>query len=250
MNIYTIYSATNVINGKTYIGFDSDWPKRKYEHQYNSKSSTQVFYKAIRKHGWDNFNWNIIYQSYDATHTLVVMENHFILEYNSYIHSPTSNGYNMTLGGEGTIGYIHTIETRKRISNALIGKTKGKSKPPRSAIARKNISNAKKGSTPWNKGKTGVQVPWNKGKTGVYTVDQLDKMRKAAIGKSKGKKWFNDGTKDYFILPSLANENYVAGRLKQDRNMKIQTCPHCSKTGSGGNMTRYHFDNCKCKQGT
>lgn len=29
------------------------------------------------------------------------------------------------------------------------------------------------------------------------------------------------------------------------RNLKIVTCPHCEKTGSGGNMTRYHFDNCK-----
>ena len=24
-----------------------------------------------------------------------------------------------------------------------------------------------------------------------------------------------------------------------------KTCPHCSKTGKGPNMTRYHFDNCK-----
>lgn len=29
------------------------------------------------------------------------------------------------------------------------------------------------------------------------------------------------------------------------RNMKTVTCPHCGKAGSGGNMTRYHFDNCK-----
>jgi hypothetical protein len=88
MNIYTIYAATNKINGKNYIGFDSKWPKRKYEHHYNSTvgSSNQVFYNAIRKYGWDNFEWNIIYQSHDAEHTLTVMENHFINEYRSYIH--------------------------------------------------------------------------------------------------------------------------------------------------------------------
>jgi len=29
---------------------------------------------------------------------------------------------------------------------------------------------------------------------------------------------------------------------------KKSTCPHCSFTGGGGNMLRYHFDNCKAKQ--
>jgi phage pi2 protein 07 len=29
MKIYTIYKATNTINGKSYVGFDSCWPKRK-----------------------------------------------------------------------------------------------------------------------------------------------------------------------------------------------------------------------------
>ena len=30
-------------------------------------------------------------------------------------------------------------------------------------------------------------------------------------------------------------------------NMKIFVCPHCRKEGKGGNMTRYHFENCKGK---
>ena len=28
----------------------------------------------------------------------------------------------------------------------------------------------------------------------------------------------------------------------------IVTCPHCKKQGGGGNMRRYHFDNCKAKK--
>jgi hypothetical protein len=27
--------------------------------------------------------------------------------------------------------------------------------------------------------------------------------------------------------------------------LKPKTCPHCNKTGAGGSMNRYHFDNCK-----
>ena len=33
MNIYTIYKATCINTGKSYIGFDSHWPKRKLEHK-------------------------------------------------------------------------------------------------------------------------------------------------------------------------------------------------------------------------
>jgi predicted GIY-YIG superfamily endonuclease len=29
---------------------------------------------------------------------------------------------------------------------------------------------------------------------------------------------------------------------------QIVTCPHCEKQGGGGNMRRYHFDNCKAKK--
>lgn len=32
-------------------------------------------------------------------------------------------------------------------------------------------------------------------------------------------------------------------------NLKKVECPHCAKEGSGPNMTRYHFDNCKQSQG-
>lgn len=45
--------------------------------------------------------------------------------------------------------------------------------------------------TPWNKGKTGIQIPWNKGKTNVYNEKTINKMRKAKLGKdapNKGKK--------------------------------------------------------------
>ena len=105
MNIYSIYKATNKINQKVYIGFDSNWPTRSKEHfkDFNSKKSI-VFYRAIRKYGWDAFDWEVIYQSTDGDHTLNVMENMFIVENHSYIGFKNSNGYNMTLGGDGILG--------------------------------------------------------------------------------------------------------------------------------------------------
>ena len=119
MIIYSIYKCVNRLNGKVYIGFDSKWPNRKYEHKYNTNHKKQKLYHAIRKYGWNNFDWEVIYQSFDGEYTLKVMENYFITEYHSY-----NNGYNETLGGEGTLGRITKEETKNKISKALKGKPK------------------------------------------------------------------------------------------------------------------------------
>lgn len=36
-------------------------------------------------------------------------------------------------------------------------------------------------------------------------------------------------------------------KLGKKLNMVTRTCPHCGVVGSGANMSRYHFDNCKEK---
>ena len=96
----TIYKATNKITGKSYIGFDSSWPNRKRKHKINASTGREgKFYDSIRKHGWNNFIWSIIYQSENKEHTLNVMEPHYIKEYNTF-----NRGYNMTEGGEGCFG--------------------------------------------------------------------------------------------------------------------------------------------------
>jgi len=115
MKVYSIYKATNVINNKVYIGFDSCWPNRIQQHKYNSTKRPQKFYCAIRKYGWDNFTWELIYQSYDLDHTLNEMENFFILEYDSL-----NNGYNTTLGGTAPmLGLKIPTETRIKMSMAI-----------------------------------------------------------------------------------------------------------------------------------
>lgn len=88
---------------------------------------------------------------------------------------------NMTDGGEGVSGHSHIVteETRKKMSLAQVGnkKTLGfrpneETRKKLSEIAKKRtyseetrrkISEAKKGCTPWNKGKAGLQTAWNKG---------------------------------------------------------------------------------------
>lgn len=116
MIIYTIYKSTNTINGKVYIGFDSNYPSRIKDHKKSAlkKGSDTYFHRAIRKYGWDNFTWEIIYQSVDGNHTLNVMEGYFITEHDTYY-----NGYNMTLGGEGSLGHKYTPTNESNILRSI-----------------------------------------------------------------------------------------------------------------------------------
>lgn len=97
--MYTIYKVKNKINDKIYIGFSKNFEQRIKYHKYFSltKKSNFAFHKAIRKYGWDNFSWEIIYESWDKEHCSEVMEPFFITEYNSF----GNYGYNMTIGGRG-----------------------------------------------------------------------------------------------------------------------------------------------------
>ena len=121
MTIYKIYKATNKISGKSYIGFCSRWPNRKKEHlneSYREKSDcyNTHFHKAIRKYGFESFEWEIIYESHDGEHTLKIMEPHFISQYDTF-----QNGYNQTQGGEGSLGRKHSKHVRmKHVRKCLL----------------------------------------------------------------------------------------------------------------------------------
>jgi group I intron endonuclease len=132
-NVATIYRAINKINGKCYTGYDSNWPRRLKQHKEKYKNENRKFYDAIKKYGWNNFEWEIVYQSWDLDYCLKVMEPHFIKEFNS-----VDNGYNMTFGGEGTLGFepwnknktnIYTQETLKKMQLAKKGLYEGKNNP-------------------------------------------------------------------------------------------------------------------------
>lgn len=143
-NIFTIYKVTNIINNKVYIGFDSNWPKRKSIHKCNSTKLDYKFYRAIRKYGWHNFKWEILYQSKDRDYTKNIIENQFIIEYDSFV-----NGYNSTMGGEGVFGVKiqFTKERRLHMSRIMKGNNHGKgNKGKKHSDTRKlNLSKAKKG---------------------------------------------------------------------------------------------------------
>ena len=117
MKVFSIYKATNKVNGKIYIGFDSNWPNRQWKHHTNYKTPKHpqyncLFYKAIRKYGLKNFEWEVICQSKNGQYLLNEMEPYFIKQYDTF----GKHGYNMTSGGEGALGCKRSLETKEKMS--------------------------------------------------------------------------------------------------------------------------------------
>lgn len=109
-----IYKAKNKINGKVYIGQTvNKFNKRKVQHLSDAKNNKYPnfkFHRALRKYGKDVFDWDILHKNVCDTNTLNILEQLEIT-----IHDSFNNGYNMTLGGEGFIGYHHSEETKEKI---------------------------------------------------------------------------------------------------------------------------------------
>lgn len=108
-----IYKVTNKINGMSYIGQTvNDLDKRKREHirrVLNNKDNI-YFHNALRKYGAENFDWDII-EECDDIDELNKLEVFYIGFYNTYFE-----GYNLTRGGDGIVGYKHSEETCQKLS--------------------------------------------------------------------------------------------------------------------------------------
>lgn len=106
-------------NGKVYIGLTKNSiEKRTREHKCNANNDDKlnIVYKALRKYDMIETFELIVIDTADNDEELCEKEIAYILMYNS--HYVDGNGYNMTYGGEGTGGYVHTEEDKQRASEA------------------------------------------------------------------------------------------------------------------------------------
>lgn len=119
-----VYSITNKINGKVYVGQSLDIDRRWISHK--TKKGTSGIGAAIRKYGARNFEFCVL--------MLCCKEwmNHWEMYYISKFDSVAPNGYNLTHGGDALIKV--------------------------SGITRKKISDALRGNIPWNKNHTGYST--------------------------------------------------------------------------------------------
>ena len=112
-----VYKITNNVNGKVYIGQAEDIELRWKQHVKASKrGENSVLYRAMRKYGVENFSFEVVEEC--SVEELKEKEIYYIGEFNSYIHAENSQGYNMTLGGDGVKGWNPTEEQREKMSQA------------------------------------------------------------------------------------------------------------------------------------
>jgi len=93
--------TTNNINGKQYVGLSSDTP----EESMSYLGSGKIISYAIKKYGSGNFTKEILHNNITNKNILGELEIYYIQYYGTY-----NNGYNLTLGGEGSSSYKPTRE--------------------------------------------------------------------------------------------------------------------------------------------
>lgn len=99
MSNYAVYMHISP-SGKRYIGITS---KKKAEYRWNNGKGYErqlYFYRAIEKYGWDNIEHIIIAKGLDEK-TAKWLEIELIRVNNT---TNPNKGYNITLGGDGSIG--------------------------------------------------------------------------------------------------------------------------------------------------
>jgi len=184
-----VYKITNKINGKGYIGKTARPEKRFEEHFHQKRSSNYAIHHAIKKHGKDNFHFEIIAET--TKEEVDSLEIKLIAEHKTFI---TEHGYNETRGGDG--GEM-SEDVKKRISETLKRKyASGEIKvPEKSEEGRKRISESNMGNS------------WNKGRK--FTEEHRKNLSKSGKGKKKRPKTEEEKKR----ISETLKRKYASGEL-------------------------------------
>ena len=148
-----IYTITNILNNKIYIGFARNIDKRWIRHRKDLKNNShhcKHLQDAYNKYGKDNFKFEV----------LVKCEKQFLASEEHY-WSNMLGLYDENYGYNTRPTHPHgkveqTKETRDKISASNIGKRR--TDDSKKKMSDKALARFSKGDTPWNKGKKGFVV--------------------------------------------------------------------------------------------
>lgn len=209
-----------------YIGESLNIKERIRSHK---RSKDQIIHKAIKKYGIVNFDIYVEYLPNFKKEDLLDIEEILISKHNSI----RPNGYNLAPRGNLPIGYKHTDESKKKMSEARKGRTV-------SDETKKKISMANKGN-----------------KMQPHTKEALYKA-------NFGSKWSEDRKKSFSLYRTgkshseESKQKLSNSKMGKPRSQELKdklsiiaknrihiTCPHCNKTCDPVNAKRWHFDSCK-----
>jgi len=162
-----IYKILNRTTGKFYIGSSSRsiegrWIEHLSGLRRNSHYNPRL-QRAWNKYGEEDFDFIVLEEVKDKKQ-VVVREQYYLDYYTCY---NKKIGYNICPTANSRLGYIHTEETKQKISKAHKGREfseetrnkmskSAKKKPPVSEETRRKMSEAQKGRAAWN---LGVSTP-------------------------------------------------------------------------------------------
>lgn len=110
---YIVYIHTNQLNEKRYIGITCQKPDERWRHGEGYKHCP-VFYRAIKKYGWDSFDHEIVADNL-MREEAEDMEKLLIAKFKSNCNE---RGYNVSEGGNAP---RLTEETKRKISETHLG---------------------------------------------------------------------------------------------------------------------------------
>lgn len=115
-----VYLITNRLNGFHYVGASSAGYKQRFKRhcQLANNGSTALLHKAIREDGVQNFTVELL-ETGVSNNDVADRERYYIQKYNSYYENGL--GYNMTFGGDGMVGHIHSESSKQRVRKSLLG---------------------------------------------------------------------------------------------------------------------------------
>lgn len=194
-NMYAIYIITCTVNAKQYVGIAADLERRWKRHR--NANEGQYIHRAIKKYGVDAFVFTHVADAFDAESAKMI-ERMLISEHNSKM----PHGYNMTDGGDGTMGMAKTEEHKQKLKDS--NKTAYKNKELRAKVG-EAISKAKKGQPSPKKG-----VP--SGRKGIAHSPEHAAKIKESLNTSESKAKRSEASKKALSDPQWKAEQ--SARLK------------------------------------
>ena len=274
-----IYMAINITNNKKYIGKTKfSLNKRKIQHKNNANCNRPGhFYNAIRKYGFEVFDWFILEEDVETNELLNELEYHYIVQYNSI-----NEGYNITPGGEGLsnakglkLEDIFGKEKAREIKQKEVENNAqywlGKERPdhsermsgdnhPKPFLNKFHSEDTKEKISQSTKNNNNPMYGVSRSKDVKEKISSsLSGRKRPDISRAKkGKKNPNNSGKKHpnWGRPSEEQPMYNKKHSEETKNkmrgkkkkQEILECPHCKKQGGASNMKRHHFENCKFKK--
>lgn len=183
-----IYKAVNKTNGMIYIGQTTKTLEQRIAKHLGQES---LFPRALRKYGRDAFDFSVIDRA-ETKDELNEKEIYWIAHYGS-MHP---NGYNLTKGGEGGLGYVFTEEAKAKVRAA-------KKTNPMSAEGRERVRQAMSGRSISDETKR-KQSNAMRGRKVTFSEEHRRKLAEATSKRASIAGWKqSEETKEYLRVINL-----------------------------------------------